>query len=679
MSRNAIEIIVDALRANGRQVIDRGGDRYSAQCPAHDDQHPSLEIKPRNDCKGAVVTCFAGCDYRDVLAAIGLQPRHLYDDAGMRAIYHDRRTYTYPDGRQVHRKPGKRFHQSGNTHGRALFHAERIGEAALVYVCEGEKDVEAIEAVGGTAVSPPQGASTPPEKFDWSPLTGLSVVVVADRDADGQGRRHAEAVVNALNGTALRIDVAEAASGKDPADHIAAGLTLRELVPITLDGVNRRKPPHAPALNNAFVTASLAEVTPERVAWLWEGRVPAGKLVTLDGDPGLGKSTLALAFAAIVATGGQWPDGTRCEHPGDVVLLSAEDGVADTIRPRADAAGADPARIHVVRGVPVDDNGALRLPTLADVEQLRQVITDTSARLVIIDVLMAYLPVTTDSHKDQDIRSVLARLSALAEETGATILLLRHLNKGKGADPLYRGGGSIGIVGAARAGMLVAPDPEDPDVRVLAWTKSNLAPAPDSLNYRLVDAPEHGCARVVWGGVSAHTARTLLAEDDAEAGNQAKDFIVDYLGQRGGEAPAADVLKAGRSASFSEQELKDARRRGTPKIDTRKASFGDGWVWALRPKVAAPPSTAPDATFDVDGSLGATFDSSPKVAQNAEGGTEKEDRKPATFEDPVCACGEPLTTPASIRYGKCYECRLSASKQSDGNDDGHPDDLLDSQ
>jgi putative DNA primase/helicase len=188
----------------------------------------------------------------------------------------------------------------------------------------------------------------------------------------------------------------------------------------------------APQGNFAIVTMS--DVAPQSVSWHWKGRIPLGKLVTLDGDPGVGKSTLALTFAAMVSTGGIWPDRTNCEYPSDVILMSAEDGLADTIRPRLDAAGADVTRIHAVQGVPLSEQepDVMRMPTLGDIAQLRNRINATGARLVIIDVLMAYIPTGVDSHRDQDVRQILARLSALAESTGCTILLLRHLNKGKG-------------------------------------------------------------------------------------------------------------------------------------------------------------------------------------------------------------------------------------------------------
>jgi hypothetical protein len=318
----------------------------------------------------------------------------------------------------------------------------------------------------------------------------------------------------------------------------------------------------------------LADVQPERVSWLWQGRIPVGKLVTLDGDPGLGKSTLACALAAPVTTAGSWPDGTRCMYPGDVILMSAEDGLADTVRPRLDAAGADVKRVHALEGVPIlDEDGerTLRPPTLADIVTLEDVVTTTKARLLVVDVVMAYLPAGTDAHKDQDVRRVLSRLSSLADRTGCTVLLLRHLNKAKGGDPMYRGGGSIGIVGAARAGLLVAPDPDDPDRRVLASVKSNLGPAPESLAYRLVGSGDHGVARVQWEGNTNHTAHTLLAEphgEDAGAATEAEQWLHDYLTEQGA-APSKSVKAAAAKVGIAERTLKRASSSLRVIVDSR--------------------------------------------------------------------------------------------------------------
>ena len=366
---------------------------------------------------------------------------------------------------------------------------------------------------------------------------------------------------------------------------------------------------YADALAGA-TTVRLADVEPEKVNWLWPARLPAGKLVILDGDPGVGKSTLAVDIAARVSTGREWPDGAPCPT-GGVLILSAEDGLGDTIRPRLDAAAGDPTRVHALTEIryPGED-GQLRArpPTLADVDELEEAVARTGARLVIIDVLMAYLPGGTDSHRDQDVRGVLHRLADLAERTGCTILLLRHLNKTSGGSPLYRGGGSIGIIGAARAALLAAPDPEDDSRRVLAVIKSNLGPMPPALGYRLADNPEHGCAHVNWLGSTGHVAADLLRRpDDGERSEQdeAAGWLLDYLAARGGEVPAAEVLKAGRAAGYERHTLQRERKRA-PGVDTCKASFGAGWVWALTPeddakvtKIAAPEDLSPSSPSGV--------------------------------------------------------------------------------
>ncbi|BBX69019.1 AAA family ATPase [Mycolicibacterium psychrotolerans] len=318
-----------------------------------------------------------------------------------------------------------------------------------------------------------------------------------------------------------------------------------------------------------FDAITLSNVKPERVEWLWPHHLPRGKVVTLDGDPGVGKSTLALSFASTVTNGGRWPDGTGCPIVGDVILMSAEDGLADTIVPRLIAADADTTRVHAVRGVPLPgEHGDLRMAVLTDIGAMRDLIEDTGAVLLVVDVLMAYLPSGTDSHRDQDVRRILAPLARLADETGCTILLLRHLNKGKG-DPLYRGGGSIGIVGASRVGMVVAPHPDDENVRVLATVKNNLAAIAPAMTYRLVST-EGGVARVEWMGESDHSARDLLdATDEGDTPHAAQEWLHDYL-QQEGRAPSAEVKVAARKAGFSERTIK----RVASKLGVAAESYG---------------------------------------------------------------------------------------------------------
>jgi hypothetical protein len=207
------------------------------------------------------------------------------------------------------------------------------------------------------------------------------------------------------------------------------------------------------------VGRQLSEVEPERVDWLWRGRIPKGKLTLIDGDPGLGKTVMTIDCAARVSVGCQWPDGAPCVE-GGVVICSAEDGLADTIRPRLDAAGGDPEKVLAL-GTLMEDGNERLISIPEDISAIEQGIERVDAAAVFIDPLMAFLSGRHNAHKDQDVRRALAPLAGLAERTGVAVAVVRHLNKATGGNPLYRGGGSIGIVGAARSALLVAKHPEE--------------------------------------------------------------------------------------------------------------------------------------------------------------------------------------------------------------------------
>jgi hypothetical protein len=329
----------------------------------------------------------------------------------------------------------------------------------------------------------------------------------------------------------------------------------------------------------------LSTVKPERISWLWPARIPFGKLTILDGDPGLGKSVLTLDLAARVSRGLAMPFEER--EPGEdresagVVLLSAEDGLEDTIRPRLDAAGADVERVLALDKIP--DGTGFRLPVLPDdIRDLKDAVQRMVAKLVIIDPIMAYLGPDTNSHRDQDVRRALHPLADTAQETGAAVLVIRHLNKATGGNPLYRGGGSIGIIGAARAGMLVARDPDNVDRRVLASTKCNLAKLPASLSFDL-SAADSGALRVGWIGPCAHTADSLLAaprdEEERGAVQEAVEVLRAVLAN--GSRPANEVECEARKAGISKRTLD--RAKAALGVKAKLTGFGSEgeWRWSL--------------------------------------------------------------------------------------------------
>lgn len=322
---------------------------------------------------------------------------------------------------------------------------------------------------------------------------------------------------------------------------------------------------------------TLSDVKPEKVKWLWPGYLPAGKLVIVDGDPSTGKSTLMMDLAARVSTGAKWPDGSPGKRGGaGVLLLSAEDGLSDTIVPRLMAADGDPTKVHALTEVP-DGHGGNRPPSLPiDLPRIETLIKKNKVALMVVDVLMAYLG--ADSYRDQSVRSVFSPLSAMAERTGCTIIMIRHVTKGSNKkNSLYRGSGSIGIVGAVRAGYLLYRDPGDEDRRILRTTKNNLAPEAPARAYRLEDVPEFGCARVEW-----EPAPVLDIDLDARARaerDEAVDFLIGYLETRGGEASRVDVMANATGAGFSAATTKRAKDRAG--IRHRSEGFPRQTIWYL--------------------------------------------------------------------------------------------------
>lgn len=325
---------------------------------------------------------------------------------------------------------------------------------------------------------------------------------------------------------------------------------------------------------------TLANVAPQSVEWFWRRRIAYGKITILEGQPGVGKSHLTIEFAAIASTGRNLPD-TGTPAACDVVLVTCEDGLADTVRPRLDAAGGDPNRVHVLAGVRVNGEES-RLPTIPDdMPLIRHVLEETGARLLIIDPLMAYLGDAVNSHRDHAIRRALAPLQHLAEESNVAVVIVRHLKKGATGDAIEAGGGSIGFAGLARSVLLVARDPEDERRVVLAVTKCNIAEKAPSLIYSL-EQTGNDTARVRWEGISRHTADSLLAaahEEDRQVMAEAAEWLKEYLGD--GPVPAQEAKRAAREAGFSERTVERARAK--LRVTSERDGFGKGakYVWEL--------------------------------------------------------------------------------------------------
>ena len=326
---------------------------------------------------------------------------------------------------------------------------------------------------------------------------------------------------------------------------------------------------------------SATEIEAEEVQWLWPGRIPLGKIVTLDGDPATGKSTLAIDIASRVSRGAPWPDGSAAAMACNVLLMCAEDGHADTVVPRLNGATADLGKVHFLNKVPRHDPAGeryLEFPAIPrDTTFIEYAIRHYDAKLLIVDVLMAYL--TGDAHRDQEVRQALAPLAEVAQRTGCAMLLLRHLNKGSGK-ALYRAGGSIGITGAARASYTVGKDPNDPGRIVMATTKTNVAQEPPSLAYRLEPIPGSHVARIAWEAAPVDiTADELTTYREPARRTPAEKWLAAYLADHGGQAPTTQLQDAAKEAGFPERTIR--RARDSIGARAQRSGFANGSVWVL--------------------------------------------------------------------------------------------------
>jgi hypothetical protein len=207
------------------------------------------------------------------------------------------------------------------------------------------------------------------------------------------------------------------------------------------------------------------------------------------------------------------PDGTP-GRKGSIILIAPEDSAEDTIKPRMEAAGGDPSQALLLNTIDSFDEklmGIFERPfsLSQDMKDLEEIIKRKKAILVVIDPLMAVLGRNINSSSDQEIRVVLTPLGQLAERTGCAILIIRHLNKGSSDNILYRGAGSIGIIAAARIGLLVAHDPDDEQKRVFATIKNNLSKLASNLSYQVVEN-ERGVPYIQWLGENHHATSALL-------------------------------------------------------------------------------------------------------------------------------------------------------------------------
>ena len=341
-----------------------------------------------------------------------------------------------------------------------------------------------------------------------------------------------------------------------------------------------------PDLPSAVVQITCAaDIKPEPINWLWDGWLARGKFHIFAGQAGTGKTTIAIALAATVSTGGRFPDGTRSPI-GNVLIWSGEDSAKDILIPRLIAAGADLGKIHLIGDVQHGDETRSFDPAI-DIAELNHAaarIGDIS--LLIVDPIVN--AIAGDSHKNGEVRRALQPLVNFGEELGCAVLGITHFTKNtKGREPLERVTGSLAFGALARIVLAAAKIADENTVKhIFCRTKSNIGVDHGGFEYDLhqKELEDHKgvfSSYALWGKAVGGSAMELLAENKSDSGgsevDEAEQFLRDALAD--GRMPQKEIEKDYKGAGHSLSTIKRAKKRLG--VISEKDSMTGGWFWKL--------------------------------------------------------------------------------------------------
>ena len=308
----------------------------------------------------------------------------------------------------------------------------------------------------------------------------------------------------------------------------------------------------------------LSEIQAEEVKWLWFPMIPYGKLTIVQGDPGDGKTTLILNIAAKLSKGEGLDENMKPTEPMNIIYQTAEDGLADTVKPRLEMAGADCERIMVI------DESEKSLSMID--ERLEEAIIKTNAKLLILDPIQAYLGGGMDMNRANEARDMTKKLGALAEKYKCVIVLIGHMNKASGNKAAYRGMGSIDFFAVARSVLLVGRVEGEPNIRAVVQIKNNLAQFGHPKAFELMESGFR------WLGDYEITADEVLGGIAPKANKleQAKQMLRE-LAETSNVVQSNEIFDMADEQGISKRTLENAKKE----LGIRAKKVNNSWYWEL--------------------------------------------------------------------------------------------------
>ena len=308
----------------------------------------------------------------------------------------------------------------------------------------------------------------------------------------------------------------------------------------------------------------LSEIQSQEVSWLWFPFIPYGKLTIIQGDPGDGKTTFILNIAAKLSKGEGIDSDMNLTEPLNVIYQSAEDGLADTVKPRLEQAGADCERISVI-------DEKIKSLSMID-ERLEQAVIRTGAKLLILDPIQAYLGGGMDMNRANEARDMTKRLAALAEKYQCAIVLVGHMNKAAGNKAAYRGMGSIDFFAVARSVLLVGRIEGEENARAVVQIKNNLTAFGHPKAFALSEDGFH------WLGDYEITADEVLGGIAPKANKmeQAKRLLWE-LAETNNAMQSNEIFNLAEEQGISKRTLENAKKE----LGIQAKRINNTWYWEL--------------------------------------------------------------------------------------------------
>ena len=308
----------------------------------------------------------------------------------------------------------------------------------------------------------------------------------------------------------------------------------------------------------------MSEIQSQEVAWLWYPFIPYGKLTIVQGDPGDGKTTLVLNIAAKLSKGEGIDSEMKLTEPLTVIYQSAEDGLADTVKPRLEAAGANCENISVI-------DESIKSLSMID-ERLEEAVIRTKAKLLILDPIQAYLGGGMDMNRANEARDMTKKLAALAEKYQCAIVLVGHMNKAAGNKAAYRGMGSIDFFAVARSVLLVGRVEGEANIRAVVQIKNNLAAFGHSKAFELSEDGFH------WLGDYEITADEVLGGIAPKANKleQAKRLLRE-VAETNNAMQSNEIFNLAEEQGISRRTLENAKKE----LGIKARRINNSWYWEL--------------------------------------------------------------------------------------------------